>query len=255
MIAKKQILIVDDEEEIVHTLVKAIIGRRGQDYVPYVAMDGFEALDLMRKKTLAAVVLDINMRNMDGFEVCRNILTDEKLKTIPIIISSGYINEEDLKKFDGLLIKGFLQKPYSIEDLIQKIDEASLAAKLESRFATCFNCMDGEVQLPVIEWIKTQYSLDYVDMITDSGIVAKLADPAFKMTENLEALDISLELHQASDIFVVAHDDCPGNPVEEETQKRELHSAVARLKELIPTHAVRGLWVSKEGEVTKIVER
>ncbi|MCK4433251.1 MAG: hypothetical protein KAV48_04880, partial [Methanomicrobia archaeon] len=37
------------------------------------------------------------------------------------------------------------------------------------KFATAINCMDGRVQIPVIEWLKRKYSASYVDMITEPG--------------------------------------------------------------------------------------
>jgi hypothetical protein len=37
------------------------------------------------------------------------------------------------------------------------------------KFITAINCMDGTTQLPIIEWLKREYSLDYVDMITEPG--------------------------------------------------------------------------------------
>ncbi|MEN6292607.1 MAG: carbonic anhydrase [Methanobacterium sp.] len=43
-------------------------------------------------------------------------------------------------------------------------------------FATCLNCIDGRVQLPVINWIMKNYNVKYVDMITKAGMDGFLAD-------------------------------------------------------------------------------
>ena len=39
---------------------------------------------------------------------------------------------------------------------------------METR-ATCLNCMDGRVQLPVLTWIKAEYPVDFVDVIMEAG--------------------------------------------------------------------------------------
>ena len=123
MINEKYVLIVDDEEEIVEAIVRKIYTEKGNQYVPLIAMDGYEALEFMRTKNIAVVVLDIRMRTLDGFTVCRKAMTDEKMKKIPIIISSGVLNDKTTGELRELGIKHFLPKPYMIEQLFTKIDE------------------------------------------------------------------------------------------------------------------------------------
>jgi len=48
--------------------------------------------------------------------------------------------------------------------------------------AICLNCIDGRVQLPVIEWIKQNYGVDHVDMITEPGMDGFLADGTIRST-------------------------------------------------------------------------
>jgi len=47
---------------------------------------------------------------------------------------------------------------------------------MASKFATAINCMDGRCQLPVIEWMKKRYGVEYVDMITEPGPDGVLAE-------------------------------------------------------------------------------
>ena len=46
----------------------------------------------------------------------------------------------------------------------------------DKKFATAINCMDGRVQLPVINYLKDQYKIDYVDMITEPGPIKILSE-------------------------------------------------------------------------------
>ena len=124
------------------------------------------------------------------------------------------------------------------------------------KFATCLNCMDGRVQLPVIQWIKKNYGVDFVDMITEAGIDGILADENYEdMHRLLRKIDISIEKHNSNTLFIVGHYDCGGNPVDDETHKKHICVAVNKLKNLKPTVPVIGLWVSGKWVVEKITEK
>jgi hypothetical protein len=86
-------------------------------------------------------------------------------------------------------------------------------------FATAINCMDGRTQVPVIEWMKKRYGVDYVDMITEPGVDAILSENKDMQTiERIKKrLSISIEKHHSKFIAVVGHHDCAGNPVDMQT--------------------------------------
>jgi len=44
-----------------------------------------------------------------------------------------------------------------------------------ANFGVCLNCIDGRLQLPVIEWIQENYDIDYVDMVTEPGMIEKIS--------------------------------------------------------------------------------
>ena len=46
----------------------------------------------------------------------------------------------------------------------------------KGKFATSVSCMDGRIQIPLINWIKENFSVDYVDTITEPGIDKLVAD-------------------------------------------------------------------------------
>lgn len=116
--------------------------------------------------------------------------------------------------------------------------------------------MDGRIQLPVIEWIKKNYSVDYVDVITEAGPVKILSESlnAIKINSIRERLEISMKKHSSSLIFIVAHHDCAGNPVEKETQLNQLRSAVHIIKSMSPSVKVVGLWVDDNWKVYKVID-
>ncbi|HOY09050.1 MAG TPA: response regulator [Candidatus Omnitrophota bacterium] len=120
---KKYILIVDDEEIIIEMLLRRILINPQIPWEPLVARDGYEALDLMRRFPVAVVILDIQMRNLDGYEVIRKAKEEEPLKDIPIIVSSGVVNNEVKERLAAFQITHFLDKPYTFEQFVQKIQE------------------------------------------------------------------------------------------------------------------------------------
>jgi CheY-like chemotaxis protein len=68
-----------------------------------------------------AVLLDLTMPNMDGQQFFDYIRTLNA--AVPVILSSGYSEEEAMKRFPASGITGFIQKPYQVEMLIAKIQE------------------------------------------------------------------------------------------------------------------------------------
>ena len=110
--------------------------------------------------------------------------------------------------------------------------------------ATCLNCMDGRVQLPVIQWIKENYPIDFVDVITEAGMDNVLANQT-DITEVVRSINISVDINKSTKLFVVGHYDCRGNPVEENVHRQEIKAAVKRLKSHWPEHEIVGLWVNK----------
>lgn len=121
------------------------------------------------------------------------------------------------------------------------------------RRVTCLNCMDGRVQLPVLTWIKSNYPIDYVDIITEAGMDGVLAKQE-DISEILRSIKVSVNLNKSTALFIVGHHDCRGNPVDEELHHHEVRVAVKRLKSYWPGQQVTGLWVNKTWNVEVVPE-
>ena len=121
---------------------------------------------------------------------------------------------------------------------------------METR-ATCLNCMDGRVQLPVIAWIKAHYPVDFVDVITEAGMDCVLAKQQ-DISEILRSIKVSVNLNKSTRFFIVGHHDCRGNPVDKHLHREDITKAVQRLKPLWPAQEVVGLWVNDRWQVEQI---
>jgi hypothetical protein len=119
------------------------------------------------------------------------------------------------------------------------------------KFGTAINCMDGRVQLPVIEWMKKQYKLDYVDMITEPGADKMVARGSFNQLEAIKnkAL-VSVEKHGSRIVIIVGHDDCAGNPVTPEQHKLDLREAVKKVTSWkLPVETIDAIWINKDWRI------
>lgn len=116
------------------------------------------------------------------------------------------------------------------------------------RRATCLNCMDGRVQLPVLGWIKENYEVDFVDVITEAGMDGVMAGQE-DISEILRSIAISMNVNKSTRIFVVGHHDCRGNPVGRDEHLRQIRAAAVRIQGHWPDHPVTGLWVNDAWQV------
>jgi len=120
--------------------------------------------------------------------------------------------------------------------------------------AVCLNCIDGRVQIPVIEWIKRECKVDHVDMITEPGPARVLAEQesAGQVESILKRIDISVEKHDSKGIAVVSHHDCAGNPADEQEKHNHLAQAVRFLRERYPGVTVLALYVDHRWDVKEL---
>lgn len=114
--------------------------------------------------------------------------------------------------------------------------------------------MDGRVQLPVINYLKARFGVDYIDSVTEAGPVLYLAEKTdSEQTKSIvRRTEISLNRHKSKGIAVVAHYDCAGHPAGEEKQLNQLISAVNSLAGRYPNIEITGLWVDSNWIVTEI---
>ncbi len=121
-------------------------------------------------------------------------------------------------------------------------------------FCTAVNCMDGRVQKPVFQFLKSRFRAKYVDMITEPGPNRLLAEQVTtgQVESILARIDISVEKHGSKGIAVVGHHDCAGNPTDEEVQTDHNERAVRFLRERYPGVEVIALWVDHRWDVTEV---
>jgi len=123
------------------------------------------------------------------------------------------------------------------------------------KFCTVVNCMDGRVQLPVIEYLKKRFDAEYVDSITEPGPVKILAEEGeTPLIESiLSRVSVSVEKHGSRAVAVVGHYDCAGNPEPKERQLVQIEKSVEVLRKSHPQPEIVGLWVDEEWRVHEVL--
>lgn len=114
----EKILIVDDDPNIVLSLEFLL---RKANYTVFIARDGQEAIESIRKHEPVLVVLDIRMPKVDGYEVCKFIRNSSLHKQIKIIILSAKGKEADIEKASALGVDQYMLKPFSTRKLLATI--------------------------------------------------------------------------------------------------------------------------------------
>ena len=114
--ASARLLVVDDEESIT-ALLETALRFMGHDVV--VAATGAQALDAVMRHELDLIVLDVNLPDLDGFEVCRRIRRDGH--DLPVIFLTARDADDDVRA--GFTGGGddYLKKPFSLEELTLRI--------------------------------------------------------------------------------------------------------------------------------------
>jgi twitching motility two-component system response regulator PilH len=116
--ALKKILVVDDSATDLKKL-KDIVD--GAGYTVITATSGQEAVDKTKSERPDAVLLDIIMKPMNGFQVCRAITTDDDTKDIPVVLVSIKGEETDKMWGKELGATAYITKPYTPEQLLNEL--------------------------------------------------------------------------------------------------------------------------------------
>ncbi len=120
---KKRILVVDDEPDFA-SIVQANLKKEGFDVD--VAYDGKEGLEKIKANQPDAIVLDVMMPEMDGYELCSILKGDENFQDIPIVMLTAVADHVGSTRYshaDGMSMEAddYLPKPASADEITNSI--------------------------------------------------------------------------------------------------------------------------------------
>ena len=115
--AEEQTVLVVDDEVRMRRIVRDYLQIKG--YVVLEAVDGVEALELLSRRDVDLVLLDVMMPRMDGFETCRRI---RQTSAVPVIMLTARSEEEDELQGFQLGVDEYIAKPFSLKVLLARIE-------------------------------------------------------------------------------------------------------------------------------------
>ncbi|HET7710978.1 MAG TPA: response regulator [Thermoanaerobaculia bacterium] len=113
MVDTRSVLIADDDQSI-RQLLRTIVQREG--LAADCASDGLEAIEKLRAREYAVILLDLMMPRADGFEVIEYLKTNAPQQKPVVLVITAYADQR-FKKVDPDIVAGVLRKPFEVTEL------------------------------------------------------------------------------------------------------------------------------------------
>ena len=118
MADKPKILIIEDQPEVLR-MMTLVLTRAGCEV--QTAPSGKEGMQLARQQEKDLILLDIDLPDIGGFEICRRLKEDPRVSGIPVIFVTGRNCEESRRRGLALGAADYIDKPFDISHFIRRI--------------------------------------------------------------------------------------------------------------------------------------
>ncbi|MCK4345090.1 MAG: response regulator [Bacteroidales bacterium] len=126
-----KILVIDDNRNNLK-LLEVLLKRSFRDYEILTEQSGPEGIEIAKKELPDAIILDIRMPDMDGYEVCKHLQSDESTRYIPVLLLTAYQSDsKDVIRGLEFGALSFLTKPIDNDVLIAHVNVALRITKAE----------------------------------------------------------------------------------------------------------------------------
>lgn len=144
---QKRVLVVDDDENTRQLLVSSL---RQRGLIVDQAVDGGEALDLLRQNQYVVILLDLLMPRVDGFAVLDAMRADA-VQSPPVVLVVTGADRNTVDRLDSQIIHGIVRKPFDSQELVSLV-----VACAEIRGRGTFETMAMAVisGAPLLAWLQ-----------------------------------------------------------------------------------------------------
>jgi signal transduction histidine kinase len=193
-----KVLVVDDSQMNRKLLEESLVAE-GMEIL--VAADGLEALELLGRESVDAVISDVLMPRIDGYRLCYEIRKDDRFKAIPIIIySASYISAPDEKLALDIGADSFLKKPASTKEIVAALDQAIATPRVD-RHSPNRSVAEIEVMKEYSERLIDKLEQKNIELESAGQMLLETNGSLVERTEELKA--ISQQLWQAAKLASV----------------------------------------------------
>jgi two-component system, cell cycle response regulator DivK len=116
---KKKILIIEDNEQNMYMLTYLL---ESNNYEVFQSFNGIEGIALAKKTKPDAILLDIQLPEMDGYAVARELRKNKELTSTPIIAVTSYAMTGDKEKAFEAGATGYIEKPIDPDTFISQME-------------------------------------------------------------------------------------------------------------------------------------
>jgi len=127
----ERILIVDDDTSGLYMLSFLL---RSHNYEIFEAYNGHEGLAKAKELKPDVILLDIQMPDMNGFEVCTNLKQENEMKKIPVILFTSYSMPNHKKRAIEAGADGYIEKPVNPDVFVSQVESIIKSFKAGFRF-------------------------------------------------------------------------------------------------------------------------
>ena len=190
--ANADILIVDDTPANLNVL-SAILGKRGYRVRP--AINGALALKAAQKAAPDLILLDVQMPGMNGYDVCRQLKSDDQTRHIPVIFISAL--DDVLDKVEAFQAGGvdYITKPFQIEEVLARVEnqlalhrQRTAIAALSARNDQLLTLLASDVQPRIDQIIAWAALMAGGDQQQVAGLAGEIHASAKSMRESLAGM-------------------------------------------------------------------
>lgn len=250
---KKNILVVDDTIINIDIIVELL----ENDYDLLVAIDGEGAIEIASDEKIDLILLDIMMPNMDGYEVCQILKSDNRTKNIPIIFITAKTDDESIEK--AFLVGGvdYITKPFRAKEMKMRVSTHLALSKKDkmlqdlvlerSKLASVGEMVDSIAHqwIQPLNIISTQMSLLYLQNLQEKVTSEYIQEHVNNQTAQIQHL---LEtLNEFRNFFR------PNNNFEIISYKKLIDSVLLLLNDNLTKYSIQIKNLLTDGEKVKVI--
>lgn len=116
----KKVLIIEDHGDMLELLTRQI---ELMGFTPLTARRGAEGIEKALREKPELIIMDIMMPGMDGWQATREIRAHEAMREVPILAATAMFRDADLKQCIEAGCNGYIVKPFTFQELQNKIRE------------------------------------------------------------------------------------------------------------------------------------
>ena len=146
-IEKPSVLLIDDNEPT-RTLMTAVLHR---EFDVHTAIDGSDAVEQLKTRAFAAIVLDLRMPQLDGFGVLEFLQQQSPDTLRRVLVVTAALSPHDVMRARGFGIHAILPKPFDVEALLNGVREC--AGIDGGKFSNVF-CSSGPMILLIADLLR-----------------------------------------------------------------------------------------------------